>query len=461
MSTKIKRIFLITVDCLRADHVGCIGGGKLTPHIDKLAREATVFTRAYANGPGTNQSFPAILSSTYFLMHGSVSFCQAFTTLAEVLSKNGYRTIAFHSNPFLSAKLGWNKGFHEFYDFMDIVKSPSARIAQASKFARKLISLSSTIFGSRRIVSYLKWIHYKRHKLELPYVKGEQLNSHVINWINRNATKYDKLFLWVHYMDPHGPYVPPEKYLKNFETQEEAFDFYIKMEINFHKGFIPNKKELESLRYLYSGEVRYADECIGKLIQRLEDADMLEDFLVVITGDHGEAFLEHSQLFHSYKILYNEVIHVPLVFLSDHPMFNRKKYSFPVQLLDIPPTICKFAKITKPSSFCGSYLLGEVQSSPIFSESAQPNLVELSYDLSKKVISCIYGKYKLIVNEILNRIELFDLSRDPREKNNLADTKVDLKETMETMILNHLKKVSLKRSLTLTKKKISSLQERT
>ena len=76
-----KRIFLITVDCLRADHVGCIGGGNLTPNIDRLARDSIVFTRAFANGPGTNQSFPSILTSTYFLIHGGLRLNPRCTTL--------------------------------------------------------------------------------------------------------------------------------------------------------------------------------------------------------------------------------------------------------------------------------------------------------------------------------------------------------------------------------------------
>jgi arylsulfatase A-like enzyme len=79
----IKRIFLITVDCLRADHVGCIGGRGLTPYIDELARKSVVFTRAFSNGPGTNQSFPAILTSTYFFMHDGMRLLPYYTTLAE------------------------------------------------------------------------------------------------------------------------------------------------------------------------------------------------------------------------------------------------------------------------------------------------------------------------------------------------------------------------------------------
>ena len=123
--SSIKRVFLITIDCLRADHVGCIGGGNLTPNIDRFAKKSTVFTKAFANGPGTNQSFPAILTSTYFLMHGGMRLLPQYTTLAEVLNSHGFKTVSYHSNPFLSSPLGWSRGFDEFYDFVDILKSPS------------------------------------------------------------------------------------------------------------------------------------------------------------------------------------------------------------------------------------------------------------------------------------------------------------------------------------------------
>ena len=103
--SQYERIILLTVDCLRADVVGCIGGGQLTPHIDHLAKRSTVFQRAFANGPGTNQSFPAILSSTYFLMNDGMRLAPSTQTLAEVLQAHGFRTAAFHSNPFLSKQL--------------------------------------------------------------------------------------------------------------------------------------------------------------------------------------------------------------------------------------------------------------------------------------------------------------------------------------------------------------------
>ena len=94
---KPKYVFLITVDALRADHVGCIGGGNLTPNIDKIAKESLLFTRAFANGPGTNQSFPALMTSTYFYMHNGFYLSPNYDTLSEIMKKNGFKTAIISS----------------------------------------------------------------------------------------------------------------------------------------------------------------------------------------------------------------------------------------------------------------------------------------------------------------------------------------------------------------------------
>lgn len=431
---KFKRIFLITVDCLRADHVGCIGGGALTPNIDRLSRDSIVFTRAFANGPGTNQSFPAILTSTYFLMHGGLRLNPHYFTLAEVFSKHGFRTVAFHSNPFLSAKLGWNKGFREFYDFMNTIKSPSAFITKQHDkwFTKILVHFASTMLrGSKssRIQCLLKKIYYRSSGLELPYLEGSRLNEHVITWIKRN--KKEKFFLWMHYMDPHDPYIPPEEYLVDFSTREEALEFNLSIDTNNLSD-----EELAILKRLYQGEVKYTDFCIGEFIYYLEDEHLLDDSLIIITGDHGHAFMEHGRYAHAYDILYNEVIHVPLIIFG---IGDNQRIDSYVQLLDLPPTILQLVGIMKPSTFLGKSIFDAIgESRIIFSESAKPDLINLRYDLSKKVISCIRGKFKLILNEFKGAIELYDLEKDFVEKNDLSEKEREISGELLHIIHSHL-----------------------
>jgi len=450
----IKNVILITVDCLRADYVGCIGERKITPNIDKLARKSIVFTRAFANGPGTNQSFPAILTSTYFFLHGGMRLLPYYATLAEVLSNNGFKTVAFHSNPFLSKNLGWNKGFNEFYDFMDAIKSPSAFVTrqQSRSLVGKLTSLVSKILLANRSVRMqrlLKKIYYKFSHLQIPYLEGRRLNEQVVGWLEKNRD--EKIFLWMHYMDPHYPYVPPEEYLLDFSSREEAFEF--NLSIDYEN---PSRdEEVEILRKLYVGEVRYVDTCIGEFLQYLEDKNLLEDSLILLTGDHGHAFMEHGRFGHAYDILYNEVLHVPLIF---HGLGFSKNVDTFVQLLDVPPTVVDVFGIKKPRDFMGESLLPIIEGSepviPIFSESAKPDLVNLRYNLGQKVISCIWNGYKLVINKLRNTTELYDINMDFEERKNLVGVEVDVYNDLRSLIEKHLDRVAFSRKMLNLKRKI-------
>jgi arylsulfatase A-like enzyme len=439
-----KRVFLITVDCLRADFVSCINRGiSLTPNIDRLAKDSLVFKKAFSNGPGTNQSFPAILSSTYFLLHGGMHLRPNYVTLAEILKNNGFKTAAFHSNPFLSKSLGWDKGFKEFFDFMNTIKSPSAFVTR-NKNMNKLVSCFSTILGANRfsyIQHLLKKVYYKFSDFQIPYLDGKELNNHVQKWLQRN--KSERFFLWMHYMDPHVPYVPPEKYLSNFSSRRDAFDYNCSID---HQNIA--KKDLEILKNLYLGEVRYVDDCLGEFWRYLEEKKILDESLIILTADHGHAFMEHGKFGHAYDILYNEVLHVPLIFYGFE---HFKIINVPVQLLDVPPTILKLLNIDIPPDFMGKNLLSlfneEKQLAPIFSESARPNLINLKYDLTKKVVSCIKDPYKLITNQMKGTVELYNIEKDFEEKKNLIDRNKDIFEEIFALIQKHLTAVDFKHKM--------------
>lgn len=430
-----KRIILITVDCLRADHVGYVSGCNLTPNLDKFAKDSLVFMRAFSNGPGTNQSFPAILTSTYFLIHGGLRLNPYCTTLAEVLKRNGFRTVAFHSNPFLSKILGWDKGFDDFYDFMDVIKSPSAFVTrqQGGSLTGRMARFAGNVLGARHSVKvqrFLKRVYYKFSSLEIPYLEGRELNKNVMDWLERNSEQ--KFFLWMHYMDPHDPYVPPEEYLMDFSSRKEAFDYNLSVNTDDL-----SKEEVATLKRLYEGEVRYTDKCIGDFLDYLDEKKLLDESLIIITADHGHAFMEHGRFAHAYDILYNEVIHVPLIMYGVNS--DRKKIDSSVQLLDLSPTILDFLGIKPPLTFIGRSLFNETDSSKaIFSESAEPDLINLRYNVDKKAISCIKGNFKLILNEFKGTRELYDINKDFQEKNNLFDDKTETVKELVSLIDKHL-----------------------
>ena len=431
---RIKRIFLITVDCLRADCLSYVGGGKLTPNMDKMARESLVFTRAFANGPGTIQSFPAILTSTYFLMHGGVRLLPHHTTLADVLSEHGFRTAAFHSNPFLSKSLGWDKGFDEFYDFMHVVRSPGAfAIRKGSKVLlglERFLSSGIVSAGHRnKVQHFLKKVLYRFSGNGTPYLGGKKLNEHVIGWVNDNLD--GRFFLWMHYMDPHYPYVPPQEYLSGFSSREEALRFNVSVDYKR-----PSEEEVKILRDLYMATIRFTDACLGEFFNFLRDDKLMENSLILLMGDHGHAFMEHGDFGHAYDVLYNEVLHVPLMIYGP---FEHRTVGTEVQLLDVPPTILSLVGIGKAPSFMGQSLFdAERAFTTIFSESAESDLINLRYDTSKRAISCIHDKKKLIMNELRGTIELYDLEKDFQEKENIVETQEEIYSELAFLIKSHL-----------------------
>jgi len=435
-----KNIFLITIDCLRADFLGCIGGKKnLTPNIDNFAKKSLLFTRAFSTGPGTRQSFPAILSSTYLHQHAGMRLLQGKVTLAEVLRGTGFKTVGFHSNPFLSRPLGWGRGFNEFYDYLEDIRSPSkvATKFQESKILKKMARFIFKLFGDEnrdKLMRLFSKIYYKSTKLDIPYLEARLITKEVINWLDKNHS--DKLFLWMHYMDPHYPYIPPEEYLEDFVNREEAFNFNIK--INYKN---PLDDEVHQLKRLYLGEVRYVDEYLQKFLDFLDEKQYLENSLVILTADHGNAFMEHGRFAHAYDILYNEVIHVPLIIYG---LESKGIIDTNISLIDLPPTILDVLNITKPNSFMGKSLLTNIKNHrdshprPIFSESAKPDFLSLTHDIKKMLISCIYNNWKLIKNDIWGTTELYNLDNDFFENNNVVINNIKQIELLSNFIKKHL-----------------------
>ncbi len=442
-----ERIYLITIDCLRADYVGCIRGKKLTPNIDSLAKNSIVFTKAFANGPSTNQSFPAILTSTYFLMHSRMQLLPYYTTIAEVLRNNGFKTAAFHSNPYLSKILGWNKGFDTFYDFMEKNKAAIADFIRhkGSPLGRffNLPSLISWVSKRLKIKGLLRKIHYTFPRLSLPSLEGELLNKKAMSWLKRNYDK--KFFLWLHYMDSHYPYTPPEPYLTEFTSRKEAFLFNLSVDLE-----AISKEQVKILKNLYLGTARYVDASIGNLLNFLEKNQLLEKSLIFLMADHGEAFTEHGISAHPDNILYNEVLHVPLIIYG---LNISAKLEFPVQLLDIPPMITDILGFKKQKNFLGESLLSQLEkpnpSRPIFSESRKLNPFNLKYDPTKNAVSCIKYPYKLILNELSGTTELYNIEKDFRETNNLSDSEKEVYASLMASVKKHLNFISLKKKIQL------------
>lgn len=415
-----NNLILITIDCLRPDHLSCLGyHGNNTLHIDHLARKGALFRQAISNGPNTYCSFPSIMTSTYAMMncfgketgypYRWIFLSLGNATIAEVLQRNGYSTAAFHTNPWISSFFHYNRGFEVFYDSLD---EPLR-----SSFRRRGVKVGSSIsyYLSRSIGLYQKL----RNKQEM---SAHWLNQKALSWLKKHYER--KFFLWLHYMDVHIPLIPPG--LTFFQRLNA-----IKLDYKIRRSYTASDNEFKTLIDLYDKEIKYVDCELGLFVNKLDEMGISSDnTYFVITADHGEQLMEHGFVAHG--LLYDEVIRVPLIMVGpgiDSSIVIQDQ----VSLLDLAPTIVEFLDIDKPKNFCGASLMpiieGKKVEKTVFSENLRP-AVSLRTEDWKCIVS-FYGEEK---------VELYDLKEDPLEANNLAAQKKDIARRFKYQAINHIQR---------------------
>ncbi len=242
-------VVLITIDTLRADHVGCYGYNRIkTPNIDQLAAEGARFERAFAVVPVTLPSHSSMLTGTYPMLSGMHDFSgnklsPLQPTMASALKQAGYQTGAVVAAAVLDSRFGLNQGFDFYYDHFDFNRLDEANLDE----------------------------------MERP---GNEVADVTLDWLGKNTQK--KFFLWMHLYDPHFPYNPPEPYRTEYAGRP------------------------------YDGEVAFADAQVGRLVRFLKEKGVYQNTLIVLAGDHGESLGEHGEKTHGFFI-YNATMHVPLI----------------------------------------------------------------------------------------------------------------------------------------------------
>lgn len=452
MERRTKNVILITIDDLRADHLGCFGYSRNTsPNLDSLATEGILFLQAISNGPGTRPSFQSILTSTYPLMYGGYEYLlDKRTTIAEVLKENRYSTAAFHSNPFLSRFYGYHRGFDMFDDNIGVKRLGSNDAKQ--KIIDKLRTNEKLFAIIKRMYSFFK-------SVELPYATADMINRKAITWMKTNQ---DKFFLWLHYMDVHSPFVPPYNHLREFHPHHISRWEMLKLNEMINKPNEISKDELKTLIDLYDGGIRYLDDAIGSFLNELKETGILDSTIIIVTSDHGEEFKEHGGLGHGPK-LYDVSLHVPLIFYIPEFMDKNAAIKNQVSLLDIAPTILDLIGIQQNENFQGTSLVpiikGHQKSSGVISEVSHGGN-SLKIDPTKRKISYRTENWKYIHDEENNCCELYDLQSDPNETKNLIGQERKKAKEFESMIVDHISIIESKCGLTfLEKEKIKKLKK--
>lgn len=435
-----RNLVLITVDCLRADHVGHLGYQRpTTPFLDCLTAESTVFRDAIAAGAPTYYSLPALLASRYPLSLGRdlIGIAPEESTIASVLQEFGFATAAFSAgNPYICPQFGYDRGFDVFCDFNRAeVTNPDASVFAEKTFRTRSNHLLSkfchAVPGLSAAYDEL-YFEYGRRKLAEPvsfdsmrgFPSADIVVDHSLAWLKQNSQR--PFFLWLHVMDPHAPYFPKTEALHlmgdgEITAPQARYVNSYWARANLSQKRLMKKKNM--LLKLYDAGIRWADEQIRRLTESLVELNLWDKCVMAVTADHGEEFLEHNGRFHAPEKMIQELIHVPLVLRT--PGAQPNVVSAPASLIDLAPTLLDILGLPAPVDFRGkSRRLAKRQpgleraaiteavcgcSNPFHSEKR----------VKPRIMAVRKGSYKLVLNFSRGTEALFDLDADPGEQNPL------------------------------------------
>jgi arylsulfatase len=314
-----KNVVLVTLDALRADHLSSYGYERETsPFLDSLETEATRFTRAFSASSHTREAIPSILTGRSPDEAVDDRFRRRADTVAARLREAGFETAGFHSNPFVSRAYGFDQGFDTFYDDLHLGSN-------------RLLALAQRAFDKLR----------NRH-----YARASEINERSLDWLD-SLEGEQPFFLWNHYMDPHGPYEAPAAYQDRFHGESISSRESTRL---YHRAIDDPESitdaEREHLIDLYDAEIAYSDDQLAAFFEALEERDLLEESLIVLTADHGDAFGEHGYYEHP-RYLHDELVHVPLFALG--PGVTPGAVDPPTSTLDVVETVLSAAGHTDSS----------------------------------------------------------------------------------------------------------------
>lgn len=419
-----KNLLLISIDTLRPDHMGTYGYEKnTTPNIDEWAEKGTVFTNVRTVVPMTDPSFAALMTGktpvkTRIITNGGIPISKNTKTLAKILSENGFYTSA------ILAKFPVKQGFDEIKSAPYVgYYYPEGAVDKSKVLYRHLNSLGE----------YEKFI----------------LSS--TDWLKANKDK--KFFLWVHLMDIHAPYFPPQdlrckfnsKYCKEIMGKSEEDLDKLRAEYQIcQEDEVPGER-IELMETLYDGGVASADRLTGKILDTLKELNLDKNTLVVIYSDHGEGF-DHNYFFNHREVLYDSAVKIPLIFI-DPTAKGPAQSDLMVQNMDIMPSILEMLGVNSNSyRFDGKSFAGVFDALPIPTKvrdfSILVNNSWTKYAITDGQFKYIYSLPESCVNNGQTE-ELYNLVDDPKETNNVIKTNKKEAESLKNKMFDYLSDYNL------------------
>jgi arylsulfatase A-like enzyme len=437
-----RSLVLVTVDCLRADHCGFYGYSRpTTPFLDALASESFVVPAAIVAGAPTYYSFPAILASRMPLALGRdvVGLAPGERTLATVLRESGHATGAFSAgNPYISPRFGYDHGFEVFRDFLDFEVQPTQETVSSEtppgdsaggQLNRSIKSFAGAL-GLSRLYNEL----YFQYCMKIApaaesvdalrkFPSADILVDQAQSWLASVGQR--PFFLWLHLMDPHSPYYPPNEAYRELAGRDiepgraRYLNEYWNRSDLTPSGFRGKRDEVVEL---YDAGIRWVDRHIARLVDGLKRTHLWDDCVLALTADHGEEFLEHGGRYHAPVRLSEEIIRVPLLIRVPGER-GWKVSASPMSHVHLAPTLLESIGVPAPAAFRGRSLWRNLQQGVAWDDSA---IIECAYGCTNpfrrenrsapRLLGVRDARFKLVMRiEPGATEEVYDLAADPGE----------------------------------------------
>ncbi len=329
-------LILIVVDNLRADRVGAYGYARpTTPTLDALARDGILFEHAVSTSSWTKPSVASLFTSRLPSEHGAVDFAHpidsGLPTMAERLAKAGYVTVGLSAN--------------------------FVHIREGNGFDRGFASWRTSSRKTSPDAPDLLWGGYEGAKVALRATPGGALTEEALELLP--AEPDGPVFLYVHYMDPHVPWIPDAAAWARLAGEGAVLPSPVSsrevVDLAAARASVDATRQ-QQLRDAYDAEVARADDAIAALLRGLEARGICGKCVVAVTADHGEEFYDHGGWFHGLT-LFGEVARVPMIVRDFRQPANGRRISAMASLLDIAPTFLKLGAAPVPPSMRGVDLL--------------------------------------------------------------------------------------------------------
>ncbi|MBI1816229.1 MAG: sulfatase [Deltaproteobacteria bacterium] len=419
-------IVLISIDTLRADHLGCYGDTHgLTPHLDHFAHEGVLFEQTITSAPWTLPAMASLFTGQNPHHHGAGVITNRRDPLGRsalpaegwrlttALRDRGYRTQAIVTNPYLALRYGLGSGFD---GYENVTIESEAFLA----------------FSDTTAVRLLRW----RWPDLIVGDRGETVSDRGVRWLTRNSQ--GPFFLWLHYIDPHPPYsragVTHHKSFRGDTSfasdgrDPAPFALTSPDVARLRSGEIRlSAEQKEAVRDLYRAEVASVDAAVGQVLAALDAQGLRERTLVVVVADHGEEFWEHGGVEHGHTV-YEELIHVPLLIRWPGHLPAETRVAPVVRIVDVAPTILDLLGIAPPSDLDGATLRGLTQAPAVPTEGRLALVENMLFAEERSGLRTDQFKYVRWEN---GKEEVYWLANDPHEQRDLAGNREAIKPLRE------------------------------